>query len=116
MRVKMNRNVSRGNSRERPGDTPGLRPYRAFSHKTALELDARDSPYCGGFGMGGGWTLSFDTHADRSKKRNSRAFCCGVSLPALFPQPAGMSFTVLKMGLPAAPLVWRSVNTALPQY
>ena len=53
--------------------------------------------------------MSVDTHADKSKKRNSSAFCCAVMGAPL--QPLGMLFTELYRLL----LVWRSVKTAFPQ-
>jgi nickel/cobalt exporter len=65
--------------------------------------------YLVGGGGGGGGTLSTETHAERSKKRYSSAFCCAVIGAPL--QPLGMLSTWLVRLL----LVCKSVKTALPQ-
>src|SRR5581483_5125680 len=51
----------------------------------------------------GGGALSLETHAERSKNRNSSAFCCAESGP--LGQPLGMLATVLC----TSPAVCRSV-------
>src|ERR1700733_4686887 len=63
--------------------------------------------YFVGSGGGGGGRLSIETHAERSKNRNSSALSWALSggpehAPGMAP-----------IGLPPA---WRSLNTALPQY
>ncbi len=51
----------------------------------------RAGDYLVGGGGGGGGTLSTETHAERSKKRYSSAFCCAVIGAPL--QPFGMLLT-----------------------
>ena len=67
---------------------------RAFVCRSGrLRGPRQDMAYRAGGGMGGGIMLSGDTHAERSKKRYSSAFCCAVIGAPL--HPAGTLFTWL---------------------